>query len=265
MKQTLVWAHRGASGYAPENTMAAFEKAVEQGADGIELDVQMSKDGELVVIHDETLERVSNGTGWVKDFTYSKLIKFNYNRTHPEYERAQIPTLEEVYELIQHTGQTVNVEIKTGVVLYPEIEERVVELTERMGMLERVIFSSFNHYTLQKIKEINAQAKTGMLYCDGIIHPVSYASYVVGADALHPALYNIQYPGFWEECRRHKKKVHVWTVDEEAYMRLVCEQKADAMITDYPNVAKQIAEEYMDGKLMSELVRTLASKGMAVS
>lgn len=265
MKQTLVWAHRGASGYAPENTMAAFEKAVEQGADGIELDVQMSKDGELVVIHDETLERVSNGTGWVKDFTYSKLIKFNYNRTHPEYERAQIPTLEEVYELIKPTGLTVNVEIKTGVVLYPEIEERVVELTERMGMLERVIFSSFNHYTVQKIKEINVQAKTGMLYCDGIIHPVSYASYVVGADALHPALYNIQYPGFWEECRRHKKKVHVWNVDEEAYMRLVCEQKADAMITDYPDIAKQIAEEYMDGKLMPELVRTLTGKGMAVS
>ncbi len=75
--------------------MAAFEKAVELGADGIELDVQLTKDGELVVIHDETIDRVSDGSGWVKDYTYAKLIKHNFNRTHPEYEHAQIPTLEE--------------------------------------------------------------------------------------------------------------------------------------------------------------------------
>lgn len=95
MERTLVRGHRGASGYAPENTMAAFEKAVEMGADGIELDVQLTKDGELVVIHDETIDRVSDGSGWVKDYTYAKLIKHNFNRTHPEYEHAQIPTLEE--------------------------------------------------------------------------------------------------------------------------------------------------------------------------
>lgn len=95
MERTLVWGHRGASGYAPENTMVAFEKAVEMGADGIELDVQLTKDGELVVIHDETIDRVSDGSGWVKDYTYAKLIKHNFNRTHPEYEHAQIPTLEE--------------------------------------------------------------------------------------------------------------------------------------------------------------------------
>ena len=129
MERTLVWGHRGASGYAPENTMAAFEKAVEMGADGIELDVQLTKDGELVVIHDETIDRVSDGSGWVKDFTYAKLIKHNFNRTHPEYEHAQIPTLEEVYALIKPTDLTINVEIKTGVVFYPEIEERVLDLT----------------------------------------------------------------------------------------------------------------------------------------
>ena len=183
MERTLVWGHRGASGYAPENTMAAFEKAVELGADGIELDVQLTKDGELVIIHDETIDRVSDGSGWVKDFTYAKLIKHNFNRTHPEYEHAQIPTLEEVYALIKPTDLTINVEIKTGVVFYPEIEARVLDLTERMGLMERVIFSSFNHYTIQKIKEINPEAETGMLYSDGIINPVSYASYVVGAKA----------------------------------------------------------------------------------
>ena len=79
-EKTKVWAHRGASGYAPENTLDAFRKAVEMGADGIELDVQMTKDGELVVIHDETINRVSNGKGWVKDYTYEELKKFNFNK-----------------------------------------------------------------------------------------------------------------------------------------------------------------------------------------
>ena len=83
-EKTKVWAHRGASGYAPENTLDAFRKAVEMGADGIELDVQMTKDGELVVIHDETIDRVSNGKGWVKDYTYEELKKFNFNKTHQE-------------------------------------------------------------------------------------------------------------------------------------------------------------------------------------
>ncbi len=79
----LVFAHRGASGYAPENTMASFEKAVELGTDGFELDVQLTADGELVVIHDEWLERVSNGTGFVKDYTYEQLKRFNFNKTFP--------------------------------------------------------------------------------------------------------------------------------------------------------------------------------------
>ena len=138
-KQTLVWAHRGASGYAPENTLKAFQKAVEMGADGVELDVQLTKDGELVVIHDETVDRTSDGSGWVKDFTYARISRCNYNRTHKEgYERAMIPTLEEVYELLKPTGLTINVELKTGVVFYPEIEERVLDLTARMGLEERV-------------------------------------------------------------------------------------------------------------------------------
>ena len=186
-EKTKVWAHRGASGYAPENTLDAFRKAVEMGADGIELDVQMTKDGELVVIHDETIDRVSNGKGWVKDYTYEELKKFNFNKTHLEYTKEEIPTLEQVYRLIKPTNLTINVEIKTGIVFYPGIEERVLELTERLGMKERVIYSSFNHYTIRKIKELDPQAKTGMLYEDGIIDAVDYACDVVKADALHPA------------------------------------------------------------------------------
>ena len=124
MKKTLVWAHRGASAYAPENTLEAFQKAVDLKADGIELDVQMTKDGTLVVIHDEMVDRVSGASGWVKDYTYEKLKKIDVNLRFAQYGPQYIPTLEEVCELIRPTGLTINVELKTGVIFYPEIEEQ---------------------------------------------------------------------------------------------------------------------------------------------
>lgn len=260
MERTLVWAHRGASGYAPENTIFAFEKAIEMGADGIELDVQLTKDGELVVIHDETIDRTSDGSGWVKDFTYAELSRYHYNKKHPECKSAAIPTLQEVYALIKPTVLTVNVELKTGRVFYPEIEERVLALTERMGMGERVTYSSFNHYTVQKIKALDSSAKTGMLYSDGIIDAVTYAADIVGAGALHTTIYNLQYPNYIEECRKRRMKIHVWTVNKEPEMRRACEMRADAMITNYPDLGKKIAAQYLDGTLMPELVRAIKER-----
>ena len=146
---TKIWAHRGASGYAPENTLEAFALAVEQEADGVELDIQLTKDQRLVVIHDETLDRVSERHGYVKDFEWKELCKIPVNRTIPEYKEVFIPTLEDVYQLLKSSGLTVNVELKTGVIWYPQIEEKVLALTKEMGMLEQVIFSSFNHISIK--------------------------------------------------------------------------------------------------------------------
>ena len=102
---TKIWAHRGASGYAPENTLESFELAIEQKADGIELDVQMTKDGELVVIHDETIDRTGNGTGRVQDHTLKELTALNFNKTHPEYaSRIQAEALHPAYYNLQYTG-----------------------------------------------------------------------------------------------------------------------------------------------------------------
>ncbi len=244
MKRTLIWAHRGASGYAPENTMEAFRIAEEMQADGIELDVQMTKDGTLVVTHDEKIDRVSNGSGWVKDFTYEQISKYDFARVCPGHKQERIPTLQEVFEWAKQSDMTINIEIKSGVVFYQGIEEKTLELAEREGMADRVIYSSFNHYTVKNIKKLNPDAQTGMLYSDGMIEPAGYAQYIVEADALHPALYNLQYTGFMEECRRHGRKVHVWTVNEEAYMRMVCGQGVDAMITNYPDLGLKIAKEY---------------------
>lgn len=241
--RVLVWAHRGASGYAPENTIEAFQHAIDMNADGIELDVQLSKDGELVVIHDELIDRTSNGTGWVKDLTLAELKTYNYNRTFPECQHADIPTLREVYELIKPTGLTINVEIKTGIVFYPDIEKKVIELTREMGMEDRVLYSSFNHSTCVKIHEINPKAYVGFLYSDGLIGVAEYAA-KHGADALHPALYNLQYPHYMKDAAYNKLDVNVWTVNEAEHLMMACQMGVNAVITNYPDLALEIAANF---------------------
>ncbi|MDD2972939.1 MAG: glycerophosphodiester phosphodiesterase [Lachnospiraceae bacterium] len=234
MKKTLVWAHRGASGYEKENTLAAFRLAVDQGADGVELDVQFSKDEELVIIHDERIDRTTGGQGYVKDYTYDELCDISEN---------QIPTLRQVYELLKPTGLTINVELKTGIFFYPGIEQRVVSLTKEMDMERNVIYSSFNHKSIKKVMKMNIKSEVGLLYGDGFLHVPKYAA-KMGVDALHPALYNLQYPHFIEKCKAKDLKLHVWTVNEESHMKLLCEQGIDAIITNYPDKARKVVDSF---------------------
>ncbi len=239
---TKIWAHRGASGYAPENTMEAFRLADEMKADGIELDVQLTKDGEVVVLHDEVIDRVSNGRGYVRDYTLEEVKKFTFCNTHPEYKEATIPTLKEVLAYIKTTSMTINIELKTGVFFYDGLAEKTLALVKDAGMEDRVIYSSFNHYTIRDIQKLNPQAKTGLLYADGYIDMPIYGE-KLGVDALHPALYNLQYPNFMEDCRKRNLKVHVWTVNKEKYMKKMFELGVDAVITNYPDKARKLRDQ----------------------
>ena len=169
MKNILVWAHRGASGIMPENTLPAFAKAVELGADGVELDIQMSADGEIVVIHDEMVDRTSDGKGWVKDFTLEQLRQLDVSYGHKELGHVCIPTMREVFELLKPTELTINIELKTGILDYPGMEEKILILTREYGFEDRVIYSSFNHYSILKIQKLDPSAKTAFLYADGPI------------------------------------------------------------------------------------------------
>lgn len=232
----LIWAHRGASAFAPENTLPAFQKAADLGADGVELDIQMTKDGQIVVIHDERIDRTSDGSGWVKDFTLAELRRYNYQKTRPEYGHVDIPLMEEVFELLKPTGLSINIELKTGVFFYPRLEAKILQLTARMGMEVRVLYSSFNHASMVKIKELNPAAKTAFLYADGTIDMPEYGR-KYGVDALHPALYNIQYPDFMEKCGQYGLDVNVWTVDEPKYMKLCRDAGVHAVITNDPALA----------------------------
>ena len=240
--KTQVWAHRGASAYAPENTLEAFKLAAGQGADGVELDVQLSRDNELVVAHDETIDRVSNGSGYIKDHTLSELKKLRFNRLFPEYRDASIPTLGEVYELLRPTGLVVNVELKTGIVPYEGIEERVLDLASEMGMGDRVIYSSFHHPSLVKLKMLDPSVKTGLLYSDGWIDVASYGRYTARVDALHPALYHMQDQELIPSARSLGLALHVWTVNDEEYMEMLVRQGVEAIITNKPDLCRSVAD-----------------------
>ena len=236
MKEVKIFAHRGASGYAPENTLAAFRLAEEQGSDGVELDVQLTKDGEVVVIHDEKIDRTSTGTGFVRDYTLEELKKFSFHNHMEAYEGETIPTLEEVLNLLKPGKMEVNIELKTGIFWYPEIEEKTMEIVKTTGMEDRVIYSSFNHYSIQEVRRLNPEAETAYLYGDVILDVEKYAA-GTGVQGLHPALYHLYMSDFLKRWKESGLKVRVWTVNREEDMKHFIEAGLEAVITNYPDTA----------------------------
>jgi glycerophosphoryl diester phosphodiesterase len=232
--------HRGASGYAPENTLEAFQLAVDLGADAVELDVQLTRDGQLLVAHDEAIDRVSNGTGLIAAQTLVALKKLDFNRVHPEYEGAKAPTLNEVFELLKPTRLMINVELKNSVNPYPGMEERCLALAARMGMEDRIIYSSFNHYSLLRVKEIDNTAVCGLLFSDVLVRPWKYAR-EVGVEALHPHYgQTIFFEDFCRNAHEAGLAVNVWTVNFEKDMKRVIDLGCDMMITNYPDRARAL-------------------------
>ena len=229
MNNIKIWAHRGASGYALENTIEAFEKAIELKADGIELDVQFSKDKHLVVVHDESLQRLYQHEGFVKDYTYQELLAIS-NNTMCE--------LAEVLELIKKNDILLNIELKTGVFFYEGIEQAVIDLVNEYQVADKIIYSSFNHATLLNVKKICPTAKTGLLYADGIYDILNYAQ-KLHVDFLHPALYNIQYPDVITQAHAKNLKVNVWTVNDTNYVKLCQQYQVDTIITNYPDLVRK--------------------------
>ena len=245
----FVWAHRGASGYAPENTLEAFELAAKLGADGVEFDVQYTKDGEIVVVHDETVDRVSNGSGFVSQMTLEQLRQLNFNKTHQEYSFCKIPTLDEVLELLKPTDLTLNIELKTGVNFYPGLEKETVEKVRHFGLENRVIYSSFNHASVLRIKKLLPDVRCAFLYNDGIVDVADYAK-KYNMDALHPSFNYLKYPFFIEACKKAGIEINTWTVNTEDAM-LKCQQYGvNAIITNYPDKALNLYKGIDSSKIL---------------
>jgi len=200
----------------------------------------MSKDGELVVIHDETVDRTTNGTGYVKDLTLAQLKTLDACNGLIKFRGAGIPTLAEVFDLIRDTRHIVNVEVKTDECFYPLIEEKCLALAKEKGVEDRVIYSSFNHYTLIKLRQLKPDAKLGMLFGDIMVKPWEYAV-PLNVDFLHPMKMNIYVPGFAEDARAAGYGVNMWTINDEATIRH-CLEKDVGIITNYPDLAVSLRD-----------------------
>ena len=236
-----IFAHRGASDAAPENTLPAFARAVEQGADGIELDVHLSRDGELVVIHDETLDRTTDGAGWVQDRTLAELRALRADNGLPGFAEARIPTLREVLDLLRPTDLLLNIELKTSLVWYEGIEAKTLALVAEYGMQDRVIYSSFNHYSVETVRRLAPQARTAYLFSDILIDIEGQAA-ARGVGGLHPGLWNVRMRDFLPRYLASGLAVRVWTVNEEADLRWLLQAGAD-VITNRPALAVAVRRQ----------------------
>ncbi len=239
-----IWAHRGASGIMPENTLPAFAMAIEQKADGIELDVQLTRDGVPVICHDFEIDRVSDGKGMIRDLTLAELRSFNFNQLHPEQGFVPIPTLAEVFDLVRQTSLEINVEIKSGKVIYPGIEEKILDLEKEFTMQRRIWYSSFNHLSVMKIRQLNPASRCGVLYDCVLVDPWVYASRL-GVQAIHPYHSILAYPGLVKACREAGIAIHAWTINKPDDLRHAFELGIEALITNWPDKASRIRDEVM--------------------
>ena len=229
-----VFGHRGAMAYAPENTFASFERAIELGVDAIELDVHLTADGEVVVIHDHDLHRTTDGQGSVGEKTLPELKTLDAGvRFGPEFAGQRIPTLGEV--LAWARGRcAIDVEIKGSPWPYLGIEERVVDLIRRHEMTDQTIVISFDHPTVARVKALAPEIATGTLWSCRPMDPVAVAR-GAGANAIMPQ---------WSYCdaetveRAHAAglSVHPWSPSDPGVVKALIGLGVDSICSNHPDI-----------------------------
>ncbi len=238
LSHPIIFAHRGASAHAPENTLASFDLALSQGADVIELDTRLSEDGEVVVIHDPTVDRTTNGHGRVAQLSLTELRSLDAGSFFSEKYRGQkIPLLEEVFEAVGKS-MFINVELKNYAALHVSLIEKVCALVTKHDMGKRVIFSSFLASNLKRAKHLLPEVPRGLLAHAGWMGAwarsfgFSFGDYV----ALHPNLTDVTKQQI-VRVHRLKRYVHVWTVNKTEDMVRLNNWGVDGIYTDDPQLA----------------------------
>ncbi|WP_236285719.1 glycerophosphodiester phosphodiesterase [Paenibacillus allorhizoplanae] len=232
MQQPIVIGHRGASGEAPENTLAAFELAFEQGAEGIELDVQITKDGEIVVCHDLTLDRTTNGSGLICEHNWEELNALDAGLWFSEaFTGERIPHLRQVFELVPR-GHLINVEVKHA--YEGRMEKALLAFLDEMDRWEDIVISSFDHKLIHRIKQAQPNAKVGLLYAANLIDHAAYAEQLgVDVFSLHPYHHCINKEDV-VAAKASGLAVYPYTANDVAdYKRLIV-AGVTGIITDYP-------------------------------
>jgi glycerophosphoryl diester phosphodiesterase len=241
LDRPLNFAHRGASYEAPANTLAAFLLAVELGADGIELDVHLSKDGEAVVVHDFTLEATTDGEGLVRNKTLAELKELDAGIWFdPAFIGQRIPTLQEVIDAV---GDRLlfNIELKTASVRDDGLAAVVVRTIEENHLLDRVVVSSFNPLAIRWIKRLNPWVPVGLLYAPDMPFLLRrpWLQRLLRPEALHPH-YTLVDGEYVRRARKRGCRVHVWTADDPGEMWQLMRMDVDLIITNRPDLLRQV-------------------------
>lgn len=245
MKKPILYAHRGFSGKYPENSPLAFYKAKEEtSVDGIESDVHITKDGKLVIFHDATVERTSDGRGFIKDKTYEEMLQLDIGAwKSPAFAGQHIWTLGQLLDFCKETGLLLNLELKNYEVFYEGLEARVIEEITARRMEEQVSISSFNHISMQRFKLLNPEIETGLLYDKPFLDMEAYIARS-NADNMHPRYMLMQYqPELWQLYHDRGMKINVWTVDEPEDIRDMILSGADGIISNQSDVLCRTASE----------------------
>jgi glycerophosphoryl diester phosphodiesterase len=239
--QPIIFGHRGACAHAPENTIASFQLAVEDGADFIELDAKLSKDQQVMVIHDPTVDRTSNGKGKVNELNVAELKALDAgSHFEARFAGEKIPTLDEVFKAV---GKQifVNVELTNYSSKNDDLIPLAAEVVKANQMEDRVIFSSFLPGNLAKIHKLVPQAPVAILCLEGIAGLLSRSFFCLGVSpkVVHPYLIDTTVALMKREHRRGRR-VHVWTVNEEQDIERLLKLQVDGIFTDDPGKARKI-------------------------
>ncbi|MGH7811056.1 MAG: glycerophosphodiester phosphodiesterase [Candidatus Binatia bacterium] len=247
LPRPAILAHRGASAFAPENTLAAFELALAQGADGIELDVTLSADGRVVVIHDATVERTTGARGRVRDLSLADLRALDagslFGESEEKFRGEKIPTLEEVFEALG--GRTfINIELKPYTAPRNPLVENVCTLVKKFNLQESVLFSSFFASNLARARTYLPEVASGLLALNGLLGAWARSfGFVFGAyQALHPNLKDATRQQI-QRVHRLNRRIHVYTVNAAKDMRRLFNWGVDGIFTDDPMLAVQVRGE----------------------
>lgn len=249
----LIIAHRGASAYAPENTIAAFLLARELGADGIELDVQLTQDRVPVVIHDDLVDRTTDGHGRVTDLTITEISQFDAGRWKTEdYRGERIPTLAQVFEALRDwlhpMGRErpclINIELKTDRLQTDGLERHVLNVISKYGIQERIVLSSFNPFALYRAKQINPRIRRGLLYDQTMPFYLRgpWTRFLTAPRTMHPDYSMIDLP-YMQWARRNRLGVVAWTVNDPDVAHRLDKLNVDGIISDAPDLMREAIME----------------------
>lgn len=235
MYKSLNIAHRGFSACYPENTMMAFKKAVDAGCSGIETDIHMTKDGVIVICHDETLDRTTDGNGFIKDYTYNQIREFDAGvKFGKKFKGQKVPSLDELLNYVKDKNLFINLELKNDIVHYDNLEKKTIDKIYEYKLQNNVILSSFNHYSMVKVKEYDNSIKTGLLYAATLYKGGAYARNV-GAYALHPFFPSVMQKEVVTEIKKEGIMINAYTVNKEEDMKKLIQLGIDGIITNYPD------------------------------